>query len=194
MSEPPVKRDSLALPSLITGVLGFFGVTAVLGMVFGVVTLVRTRRTGERGRGLAIGGIVASVAWMVAIPVASILLLSVALKASNTPILSMRPDDCYNAARPGIDAVKVPCAAEHDGVVLDSFTMAGPQVPYPGDRKVHDTALSVCTDRLKNALGESGVSPAEPVIVGYGPDETAWAAGMRVAVCGFESRQGPWRG
>src|SRR2546430_17461175 len=56
---PPVKRDGFAVPSLLTGVLGFFGVTAVLGVVFGIVTLVRTRRTGERGRGLAIGGVVA---------------------------------------------------------------------------------------------------------------------------------------
>src|SRR6185295_6684857 len=74
MTEPetavPAERDGLAVPALVTGVLGFLGITAVLGLVFGITALVRIHRTGERGRGLAIGGIAASVVWITVLPLA----------------------------------------------------------------------------------------------------------------------------
>ncbi|WP_328450354.1 DUF4190 domain-containing protein [Amycolatopsis sp. NBC_00438] len=190
----PAKRDGFAVASLATGVLGFFGITALLGLVFGIVALVRIHRSGERGRGFAIGGIAASVAWAIAVPVAAVLLLAALASSSNAPILAMQVDDCYNVARPAQDAAKVSCDGDHDGLLLDSFTMAGPQVPYPGDRKVRDSALSVCSDRLKSLLEDAGAVPAEPMITGYGPDEAAWAKGSRTAMCGFESHAGSWRG
>jgi hypothetical protein len=203
MTEPepaaPAERDGFAVASLITGVLGFFGITAVLGLGFGIVALVRIRRTGGRGRGLAIGGIAAGAAWMIALPVAAALLLGSLLSASNAPIAALKVDDCYDTARLGRDAVRVPCAGAHDGVVLDAFTMADPETSYPGDREARASALSRCEERLSGMFGGAGAGPmpAELVYNGYAPDETAWAAGNRIAVCGVQLRSGelvgPWR-
>lgn len=190
-AAPRAKRDSFALPSLITGVLGFFGVTAMLGLVFGIVTLVRTRRTGERGRGLAIGGIVAGAVWLVALPIAAVLLVVGLLSASNAPIAELQIDNCYDTARPGRDAVRVPCTGPHDGVVLDAFTMADPETPYPGYREAQAAVLGRCQERQSKLLGGSdSAMPDQLVLTGYPPDEKAWAAGKRVAVCGMELRIG----
>jgi hypothetical protein len=182
---PPVKRDGFAVPSLVAGLLGFFGLTAVLGLVFGIVTLVRTRRTGERGRGLAIGGIVAGAVWLVALPVAAVLVLGSLLTSSNAPIAALEVENCYDTARPGRDATRVPCAGEHDGVVLDAFTMPG--TAYPGDREAKTEVQRGCEDRMANMFGGLGAEvPPSLVVVGYAPDEGAWAAGTRIGVCGLQ--------
>ncbi|HEY3479695.1 MAG TPA: DUF4190 domain-containing protein [Streptomyces sp.] len=190
MTEPDsVKRDSLALPSLITGLLGFLGVTALLGLVFGIIALVRTKSIGQSGRGMAIGGIVASTVWIIALPLVSALLLITALRASNTPIALLQIDNCYNTARPGVDAVRVPCDGHHDGVVTDAYTM--PQPAYPGERVAKAEAQRGCEDRLATMYGgQAAELPPGLEIVGYAPDEAAWVAGSPVAVCGLEPRSG----
>jgi hypothetical protein len=198
MTEPelepvaPAKRDGLAMPSLITGVLGFLGVTAVLGLVFGITALVRIHRTGERGRGLAIGGIAASVVWVTVLPLAAFLLAISQIGASDAPIAALQVGNCYNTARPGQDAVRVPCTEEHDGEVLDAFTVADPQTSYPGSRDAKASAQSSCESRLANMFGGLGAGrlPAGLELVGYPPGEDAWAAGNRLAVCGLEPRTG----
>ncbi|MFI5592552.1 DUF4190 domain-containing protein [Amycolatopsis sp. NPDC051758] len=196
MTEPetavPAERDGLAVPALVTGVLGFLGITAVLGLVFGITALVRIHRTGERGRGLAIGGIAASVVWITVLPLAVFLLAISQVGSSNAPIAALQVGNCYNTARPGQDAVRVPCTEEHDGEVLDAFTVADPQLSYPGSRDARASAQSSCESRLANMFGGRGAGrlPGELQLVGYPPDEAAWAAGSRLAVCGLEPRTG----
>lgn len=190
--DVPAKRDGFAVASLITGVLGFFGVTAVLGVGFGIAALVRLHRTGGRGRGLAIGGIAAGVVWAIALPIAVFVLVAGLLSASNAPIAALEIDNCYNKARPGRDAVRVTCAGEHDGLVLDAFTMASPNTPYPGEKQAAAAVERSCQDRLDTLFhGEDAVElPPEVVVVGYAPDEKAWAEGKRNATCGMQRRSG----
>jgi hypothetical protein len=56
----PAGTNGLAVASLVCGVLSCLVVTAVLAVVFGNLALARIEESGrrERGRGLAIGGIV----------------------------------------------------------------------------------------------------------------------------------------
>ncbi|WP_103351992.1 DUF4190 domain-containing protein [Amycolatopsis sp. CA-128772] len=186
----PGKRDGYATASLVTGVLGCFGVTAVLGMVFGIAALARIRRTGDRGRAWAIGGIAAGVAWAVALPIVSTVWFFAALSASNAPIAAMEVENCYDKAFPGRDAVRVPCAGEHDGVVFDAFTVASPQTPYPGDPEAAAEVDRSCQDRLSTRFGGGFEIPQSLVLVGYAPDEQAWSAGARIGTCGLEGRSG----
>jgi hypothetical protein len=136
---------------------------------------------------------------MIAFPVAAALLLGSLLSASNTPIAALKVDDCYDTARLGRDAVRVPCAGAHDGVVLDAFTMADPETPYPGDREARASALSRCEEPMSDMFGGGRRRPdaAGTGVQRHAPDKTAWAAGNRIAVCGVQLRSGqlvgPWR-
>src|SRR5690348_15618824 len=58
-------HNGLAKASFVLGILGFFAVTAVLGVVFGGVALAQTKRTGQRGRGFAVTGLSFGLAWIV---------------------------------------------------------------------------------------------------------------------------------
>jgi hypothetical protein len=57
-----VKTSGMAITSLVLGILGLCGITALAGLIFGIVSLVKINRSGGRlsGRGLAIAGICVS--------------------------------------------------------------------------------------------------------------------------------------
>jgi hypothetical protein len=54
-----VKTSGMAVASLVLGILGLCGITALVGLVLGIVSLVKINRSGGRlsGQGLAIAGI-----------------------------------------------------------------------------------------------------------------------------------------
>jgi hypothetical protein len=56
------KTSGLAIASLVLGILGMCGITALLGLILGIVSLVKINRSGGRlsGQGLAIAGICVS--------------------------------------------------------------------------------------------------------------------------------------
>ena len=53
------KTSGMAIASLVLGILGFCGITALVGLILGIVALVKINRSGGRlsGQGLAIAGI-----------------------------------------------------------------------------------------------------------------------------------------
>lgn len=57
---PVVVNDSLAVPSLVLGIVGMVCMTIVspVALVMGIVSLRRIKRTGALGRGMAIAGVV----------------------------------------------------------------------------------------------------------------------------------------
>ena len=61
LAAPPVetKTSGMAISSLVLGILGFCGITALVGLVLGIVALVKINKSGGRlsGQGLAIAGI-----------------------------------------------------------------------------------------------------------------------------------------
>ncbi|MFO1514544.1 MAG: DUF4190 domain-containing protein [Verrucomicrobiota bacterium] len=69
---PPARTSRLAITSLMLGILGIFscGITAVVGLVLGIVSLVQISKSQGRlkGQGLAIGGIVASALFLFVAP------------------------------------------------------------------------------------------------------------------------------
>jgi len=53
----PAPYNGLAIAALVLGILCFL---PAIGLVFGLIALAQIKRRGERGRGLAIGGMVMS--------------------------------------------------------------------------------------------------------------------------------------
>ncbi|MEV8631499.1 DUF4190 domain-containing protein [Streptosporangium sp. NPDC051023] len=81
-AQPPRGNNGMAIAALIMGIAGLFvcGVTSIVGIVLGHISLGQIKRTGEEGRGMAIAGLVLSyfgvacwlivlVVWLVAIGV-----------------------------------------------------------------------------------------------------------------------------
>lgn len=64
--------NGFAIASLPLGFIAPFCGAGTFSVVFGIIALVQIKRTRERGKGLAIGGLVATGAWLAAIAVALI--------------------------------------------------------------------------------------------------------------------------
>jgi prepilin-type processing-associated H-X9-DG protein len=69
LGTPPPKNSGLAISSAVLGMLGFCGVTALIGLVLGIIALVQIRASGGRlaGKGFAIAGIVISAVMLLAL-------------------------------------------------------------------------------------------------------------------------------
>jgi competence protein ComGC len=69
----PAKASGLAITSLVLGILGLFscGLTALFGLVFGIIALVKIKNSQGRlsGNGLAIAGIVVSGLFLLILPI-----------------------------------------------------------------------------------------------------------------------------
>lgn len=74
---PEAKSSSMAVISLVLGILGFLtvGITALFGLVLGIIALVRIggSRGRLRGRGVAIAGMVTSGVALLFVPIIAIL-------------------------------------------------------------------------------------------------------------------------
>ena len=82
---PTGKTSGLAIASLVLGALGWltFGITALPGLVLGIVALVviHRSRSGLRGTGLAIAGTVLSGVFLLIVPILAAMLLPALAKA-----------------------------------------------------------------------------------------------------------------
>ena len=61
---PPPGTSGMAIASLVLGICGFFCVTPIIGLGLGIAALAQTSKTRQAGRGMAIAGIILSVAWI----------------------------------------------------------------------------------------------------------------------------------
>lgn len=80
VSGGPAKTSGLAVTSLVLGILGFLGVTAIAGIITGTIALVRINRSSGRlkGTGLAIAGLSLSAFMMLMVVPAALLLPALA--------------------------------------------------------------------------------------------------------------------
>lgn len=80
----PSKTSGLAISSLVCGVLGFCGITAIAGLILGIIALRKINRSQGRltGQGLAIAGICVSAAMLLmGIPIMAGMMLPALAKA-----------------------------------------------------------------------------------------------------------------
>lgn len=73
------KTSALAVTSLVLGILGLFtcGVTALVGLILGIIALVKVSNSAGalRGRGIALAGIIVSGVFLLMVPVMAAMLL-----------------------------------------------------------------------------------------------------------------------
>ncbi len=185
-------------------VLGLLGV-AILGVIFGIVALKRIGTTHQRGKGLAVAGIVLSAAWVavgvVLLVVAGSLLgnstpKSPGVAASLSPGASQSVDpftlttgDCFDNPTPTAGqtqtvttVVQTSCTDAHNAQIFATFNVSGSPASYPGDAKMHSLASSGCTSRVQASLDGSKLTASMSIRFLY-PLQDSWAGGQRTISC-----------
>jgi Domain of unknown function (DUF4190) len=72
-----VGTNGMAIAAMICGICGFlYLIPAVLGIIFGFIGLSQAKRTGQKGRGMALAGIIVGFLWIVVVIVLIIVLVN----------------------------------------------------------------------------------------------------------------------
>ncbi len=187
-NEPQRGTSVFAVLALIFGIIAI----VPLGIVFGIVALTRIPRTHEKGKGLAIAGLILSGLWLVGGGL--IVLLALVVGGSDgdrdaagqvtatTEIDSskLRVGDCVAEIKEGeVGDIKVqPCSGPNGGKVFAVFDL--PSGDFPGLESVQASAEKGCTDRWQQS-GEQARDLSD--IFYLHPTEDSWSLGDHGVSC-----------
>ncbi|MFJ9583200.1 DUF4190 domain-containing protein [Streptomyces acidicola] len=190
----PAPVNGFAIAALVLGLLCFL---PLVGLVLGIVGLVQINKKGERGKGMAVSGIVLSTI--------GALLMTVALATGgardfwegfeeaareNGSTFSVEKGECFDAPNGSLegyayDVDTVPCDGEHDAEVFANFEIPGGD--YPGDDELTETADEKCYDFADAYAMDSWALPEYVDVYYFTPTRESWSAGDRVVTCMFGS-------
>jgi hypothetical protein len=171
------------------GILGFLIITIPVNLVLGLVALVRTRRSGNRGAPLAATGLVLSIFWAIGLGLTvAHLVKSPEPKRDATGQISttqkagpdkLRVGDCI--ARSGgtevTDVQAQPCSTPNSDKVFALFNL--PAQAWPGNTAVQSQAQKGCTKRYQ----ATHKRPGQVELTFFIPTKTRWAVGYHRVVC-----------
>jgi hypothetical protein len=174
-------------------VLGLLSVV-VLSVIFAFIALRRIKQRGQRGRGLAIAGLVLSGFWIVLV-VAAIIVANTgkATRSAATGVIthrghinafSLRVGDCFDnpAGARTVDTVTaIPCDQPHNAQIYAKFKLTGSDFSYPGSIAVAQMARGGCNARI-GSVNKSMTTSAMTVRILL-PDKISWVAGQRTVSC-----------
>ncbi|GAA3276037.1 DUF4190 domain-containing protein [Streptomyces lavendulae] len=206
MSTPPPYRppmgqgpfrpalNGFALASLLVGLLCL----PPLGIVFGVVALVQIARKGERGRALAVVGLVVSVA------MTAVLVLGagryggtvlgrlgparepVRVEGELTGIDELRAGDCFNV--PGGDLLeedpfihRIDCGRVHDAEVTSTSPLA--LTGSPGTTQLKEAAAQACWKAQDAYAMDTWALPPYAEMFYFAPTGETWRDGDHGLLC-----------
>lgn len=183
------RTNGFAIAALVTGAVGL----VLFAIAFAVAALVQIRRRGGGGRGLALGGLGASAAWLAAAAIIAALFgdsLFSAGEAEADPRLrdgyvlssTLKVGDCFTAqthdsADPNV--YPSPCASPHNGEVVAKATL--PAGPFPEVQRLAAQAAALCEERtpdnVKKVVDDDFDARAEL------PKRKDWESGKRTVTC-----------
>jgi hypothetical protein len=182
------STNGLAIATLVVGVAGFLVITIPVNLVLGLVALVRTRRRGDKGTGLAAVGLVLSILWAVGLGVGVAQLMkspdpkrdangqiSTAQKAGPD---KLRVGDCVARKTGDITDVQAQPCDQGGDKVFAIFNL--PQQSWPGDTAVGTASDKGCTKRYEASHKRSN---QQQELVYFAPTKARWALGYRKVVC-----------
>ncbi|OMC16466.1 DUF4190 domain-containing protein [Mycobacterium sp. SP-6446] len=160
------RTNGFAIASLVFGVLG----GALLSVTFGIIALSQIKRRGQRGRGLAIAGMVASAVYVVLYSVA--IVFAVLSPGTSEAITDVKVGECLVNTPQGKNVSSVDtisCDQPHTAEVYAVFTV--PDGPYPG-RSIIDEYANKCSDALPNYSQRAQQDSNVQIKVAYPTSET----------------------
>jgi Septum formation/Domain of unknown function (DUF4190) len=173
-------------------ILGIFAVVP-LSVIFGFVGLQKIRRLGQRGKGLAIAGLILSLIWVGVFVAATALSNGTATRQSATGKITHRGDlgvfalatgDCFDnpANTQDIESVTaIPCTQAHDSQVFAKFDLSGDDSAYPAAGALNKMADTGCNSRT-GSIDKPKTNAAMTIRVLF-PEQDAWADGQRTVSC-----------
>ncbi|MEU8463702.1 septum formation family protein [Streptomyces sp. NPDC029003] len=206
--RPPLNGFALASP--LVGLLCL----PPLGIAFGIAALVQIGRRGERGRALAVLGLVVSAVMSV------VLVLGVASQSRSflerlgaarpleqvegepTVMDGLRAGDCFNVPRGDLLAedpfiYRIGCERVHDAEVsaVSALGSAGfPPDPFPGASKVKEDAERACWKAQDAYAMDTWALPGYAEMYFFAPTREAWRSGDRSLVCVIGTSEREHRG
>lgn len=189
---PPV--NGFAVAALVFGVLCFL---PLVGLALGAVALAQIKKRGERGKGMAIGGMAVSV-------VGALLLVAAfatggardfwegfqeAARESGTTF-SLEKGECFVEPSGSLegytyDVDTVPCDEEHDGEVFAGFRL--PDGDWPGDDAVTEAADERCYAEADAYAMDYWAWASDADVYYFTPTRESWGYGDREITCMFGS-------
>ncbi len=106
-------------------------------------------------------------------------------------VFGLRPGECINSARNGLNVTVLSCATPHDAEVFATFSL--PQGSWPGASAVQQDAGNGCASRLGGYLNPQLASAALSQEYVY-QNHAAWQAGERTVVCEVSAVSGQLTG
>ncbi|MFE9093904.1 DUF4190 domain-containing protein [Streptomyces sp. NPDC007264] len=188
----PAPVNGVAIAALVLGILCFL---PAVGLILGLIALAQIRRRGERGRGLAIGGMVMSSFGLA--------LLATAFATGGAHdvwegfkdgargdgvTFTLTKGECFNARGGSLsgeayDVDKVPCSGRHQAEVFADFTL--PDGRYPGDDTITRAAEDKCYALQYAYAMDSWAVPGDVDIYYFTPTRESWGYGDREIACMF---------
>lgn len=193
--QQPVQRpqgtNGFAIASLVCGLLSCSLVLIILAVVFGCVALSQIKRTGQAGRGLAIGGLVAAGVWVtgaVVFIVVVIAHLGTVGTSTSESGFQLKPGDCFDRPADSASATVMtePCTTAHDAEAFAIVTLSDSTYPDAARLKKLGTR---CSAVKISYLAPDRNYPGLSVHYLY-PTEAGWNDGTRLLVCFFRTDSG----
>ncbi|MFE4670106.1 DUF4190 domain-containing protein [Streptomyces sp. NPDC056716] len=193
MPYPP-QRPSVNALAVVALVLGVLCLAPAVGLVLGLVALAQIRRTGERGKGMAITGAALSTVGLVLITLffttgaSSDLWDDVQDNVRESSGLYVDKGTCFNTPNgtsEGVmyDVEEVPCAAEHEAEVFATVTL--PDGAFPGDTRIAELADERCYALEGDYAMDTWALPEHVDLYYLVPISSSWALGDREITCFF---------
>ncbi|MFD7552503.1 DUF4190 domain-containing protein [Streptomyces sp. NPDC059816] len=191
--------SGLAITALVFGVLCFL---PAVGLVLGVVALSRMRRTGERGKAMAVWGIALSCFGLL---LHLLVLLGggwgdvrAGVRDATYPVFAVNKGDCFTTRQGGLEGLtydvdEVSCAEKHDGEAFGTYGVSGADGSYPGDKAISAEADVKCDDLRFVYAMDSWAHPPDVDVYYFTPTPESWKLGDREVTCMFGSADGKTR-
>lgn len=150
-AAPRAKMSALAVTSLVLGVVGLFtcGAAALIGLILGIIAIIKIRNSGGRltGFGLALAGTIVSAVFVLMIPIFAAMLLP-ALAAAKQKALEI---NCINNEKQLALAVRM-YASIHNDQFPHAATWCDDIKANVGSEKVFRCPAVVADDRCDYAF------------------------------------------
>ncbi|MEU4160584.1 DUF4190 domain-containing protein [Actinoplanes sp. NPDC026670] len=189
---PQEGLSGLAVASLVFGVIG--GI--IFSPLLGIAALVKIKQTGQRGKGLAVAGLVLSTFWLVVLAVVVGVNWHVGNRAED--MVALRVGQCLDlpAAEQGDPFIPgqittLPCTQPHHAEMAGWVGFGDGRSAYPGATALVQRAKEGCPSVTRNYVLDPLSLPTDVQTRWYVPRDSEWARGSQNITCFLAAEQTP---